>query len=63
MIYFDSASTSYYKPDIVKQTVAEALSQFGNGGRGGHCAAMSATRAIYNARASLAPLFGARPKQ
>ena len=63
MIYFDSASTSYYKPDAVKQAVLAAFSDFGNSGRGGHPVAMSAAHAVYNARVSLSPLFGAKPNQ
>jgi len=63
VIYFDAASTSYYKPETVKHAVVEAMSKFGNGGRGGHSAAMAATRSIYSVRARLAPLFGARPNQ
>jgi cysteine desulfurase family protein len=39
------------------------MSQFGNAGRGGHPAAMLATREVYKARGSLATLFGARPNQ
>ena len=63
MIYFDSASTSYYKPDAVKHAVIEAISGFGNSGRGGHPIAMEAARAVYGARASLAAFFGAWPNQ
>ena len=63
MIYSDSASTSYYKPETVKQAVLAAMSEFGNSGRGGHPAAMSAAHVVYNTRASLAPFFGAKSNQ
>ena len=63
MIYFDSASTSYYRPKIVIQSAVKAMSEFGNSGRGGHPAAISAARAIYDARVSVAPFFGAQPNQ
>jgi cysteine desulfurase family protein len=45
------------------QAVAKAMSSFGNSSRGGHPAAMAATRAVYGARVGLAPFFGAQPNQ
>jgi len=63
LIYFDSASTSLHKPDIVIQTVAKAMTELGNSGRGGHAPAMSATRTIYNARERLATFFGTQANQ
>ena len=63
MIYFDSASTSFYKPNVVTQAVTSAMSSFGNAGRGGNPASITAARAIYSARCSLAPFFGVQPSQ
>jgi len=63
MIYFDSASTSYYRPDVVKQAVVSAMTELGSYGRGAHAVAMAAGRAVHEARCSLAEFFGACPDQ
>ena len=59
MIYFDNAATTMRKPDCVIQAVTEAMCSLGNSGRGVHGGALSASRIIYDTRASLAQLFGA----
>ena len=63
MIYFDTASTSFYKPEIVKQAVLNAMNEFASYGRGAHPAAMAASRAVFIARAALADFFGAKANQ
>ena len=57
MIYFDNAATTLQKPDCVLQAVMEAMTTFGNPGRGVHAPAMAASRAIYDTRCALARLF------
>ncbi len=58
MIYLDNAATTRVKPPAVAAAVLEALSSYGNCGRGGHEGALSAARAIYAAREKLAALLG-----
>ena len=57
MIYFDNAATTLQKPPCVAQAVLEAMTSFGNPGRGVNEPAMAASRAIYDARCALARLF------
>ena len=57
MIYFDNAATTLQKPDCVLRAVMEAMTAFGNPGRGVHEPAMAASRAIYDARSAIAQLF------
>ncbi|MCI7726650.1 MAG: aminotransferase class V-fold PLP-dependent enzyme [Clostridiales bacterium] len=57
MIYFDNAATTLQKPESVARAVLEAMTSFGNPGRGVHEPAMAASRAIYDARCALARLF------
>ena len=59
MIYFDNAATTLQKPECVMRAVMEAMTTFGNPGRGVHEPAMAASRAIYDARCALARLFHA----
>ena len=59
MIYFDNAATTLQKPPCVAQAVLEAMTTFGNPGRGVHEPAMAASRAVYEARCALAQLFHA----
>ena len=59
MIYFDNAATTLQKPDCVLRAVTEAMTTFGNPGRGVHEPAMAASRAIYDARCALSRLFHA----
>lgn len=58
MIYLDNAATTRAKPPAVAQAVLEALSSYGNCGRGGHEGALSAARTIYRTREKLAALLG-----
>ena len=58
MIYLDNAATTWTKPPAVAQAVLEALSSYGNCGRGGHQGALSAARAIYETREKIAALLG-----
>ena len=37
VIYFDNAATTLQKPETVAKAVAEAISNFGNAGRGALC--------------------------
>lgn len=57
MIYFDNAATTLQKPECVTRAVLEAMTTFGNPGRGVHEPALAASRAIYDARCALARLF------
>ena len=57
MIYFDNAATTLQKPESVTRAVLEAMTTFGNPGRGVHEPALAASRAIYDARCALARLF------
>ena len=57
MIYFDNAATTLQKPESVARAVLEAMTSFGNPGRGVHEPALAASRAIYDARCALARLF------
>jgi len=58
VIYLDNAATTRTKPPAVAQAVLEALSSYGNCGRGGHEGALSAARTIYETREKLAALLG-----
>lgn len=59
MIYFDSAATSFYKPEQVEQAVCRAFHTIGNAGRGAHAPTLEASRVLYRTRAKLAWLFHA----
>lgn len=63
MIYFDSAATSYYRPDSVAQAVAEAVRHMGNSSRGIHDAALDASRTVFEVREKLGGMFGCPPTQ
>lgn len=58
MIYLDNAATTRTKPPAVARAVLEALSSYGNCGRGGHEGALSAARTVYETREKLAALLG-----
>lgn len=58
MIYLDNAATTMQKPECVRQAVYEAMADMGNDGRGGHGAALSASRRIYEARERISAFFG-----
>ncbi|MDO4621003.1 MAG: aminotransferase class V-fold PLP-dependent enzyme [Lachnospiraceae bacterium] len=57
MIYFDSAATSFLKPDCVKEAVYQSFSELGNAGRGAHAPTLQASRLFYRTREQLAELF------
>lgn len=59
MIYFDSAATSFYKPEQVEWAVCRAFHTIGNAGRGAHAPTLEASRVLYRTRAKLARLFHA----
>lgn len=58
MIYLDNAATTRRKPPGVAEAVAEAITSYGNCGRGVHNEALSAARTVYEVREKLARLFG-----
>lgn len=58
MIYFDNAATTLIKPPQVIEAVAQAMGSMGNPSRGTHDSALSASRAVYDARCLAAGLFG-----
>lgn len=63
MINFDNAATTFPKPAVVRNAVAEAVRELGgNAGRGGHELAMKSSRAVYEARETAADFFGAQPE-
>lgn len=57
MIYFDHASTSMPKPDVVKNAVLNAMDHCGNPARGAHQASLEALRTISSARRSISRYF------
>lgn len=60
MIYLDNAATTLRKPSCVRDAVLQAMEMAGNPGRGAHGDALSASRAVYEARCRLAAFFGCR---
>ncbi len=58
MIYFDNAATTLQKPGSVAAAAAWAVNSLGSPGRGGHPAAMAASRTAYACRTLAAELFG-----
>lgn len=58
MIYLDNAATSFPKPDIVYDSILQAMKEYGaNPGRSGHKLALKAGRALFNTRELLSKLF------
>ena len=57
MIYLDNGATSLHKPQAVHQAVANALRHCANPGRGGHQAAMEASRQVFACREAASRLF------
>ncbi|HHV39209.1 MAG TPA: aminotransferase class V-fold PLP-dependent enzyme [Tepidimicrobium sp.] len=58
MIYFDNAATSFPKPDIVYDSIMEAMKKYGaNPGRSGHRMALEVGRRIFETREIAAELF------
>ena len=63
MIYLDNAATSYPKPASVIAAHTDALTRFGNPGRGAHKLSMAAADMIYDCRCTVADFFGfSRPE-
>lgn len=61
MVYFDNAATSFPKPEIVYDSIMDAMKNYGaNPGRSGHKLALKASRGIYEARENLAELLGVK---
>ena len=63
VIYLDNAATTSPKPVSVRRAVAEALTEPGNPGRGGHEAARRAAQTMFSCRVAAADFFGAQPEQ
>ena len=64
MIYFDNAATTLQKPETVAKAVAEAISNFGNAGRGAYDAALHSMRMAYETREMINEFFnGDGPEQ
>lgn len=59
MIYFDSAATSYYRPDCVAQAVAGSIRSLGNPFRGHYGASLEAGRMLLDTRSLIAELVHA----
>ena len=58
MIYLDNAATTLHKPQAMVDAMVAAMGAMGNAARGTHGGALDAARAVYDARVSLAALFG-----
>ena len=64
MIYFDSAATTFQKPESVARAVQEAMATMSSPGRGGYSAASAAEETAFRCRSELAELFHAQsPEQ
>ena len=58
MIYFDNAATSFPKPEVVYDSMINAMRNYGaNPGRAGHKMALKAGRGIYETREIISKLF------
>ena len=60
MIYLDNAATTMHKPPQVAQAVLQTMGAMGNAARGAHSGALTASRAVYDARVKLAELFNCK---
>lgn len=59
MIYLDNGATSFFKPQEVKNAVAEAMEKYvGNAGRGGYKVSQDASMRIMEARELCVSFFG-----
>lgn len=64
LINFDNAATSFPKPQTVRAAAITALDQYGgNAGRGGHPLSMRTSKAVFDARETVADFFHAEPDQ
>lgn len=57
MIYFDSAATTFQKPESVRRVMAQTMCRASSPGRGGYAQAMEAAEIVYSCREELAELF------
>lgn len=57
MIYFDSAATSFHRPEAVGEAVYQAMMSAGNSGRGAYGAALEAGRILLQTRTVISELF------
>ena len=59
MIYFDSAATTFQKPDEVAEAAFHAIRELSSPGRGGYLAASKAAQTAFDCRMELQELFDA----
>ena len=59
MIYFDSAATTFQKPDEIAEAVSRAMCELSSPGRGGYPSASAAAQTAFECRMELQELFGA----
>lgn len=60
MIYFDNSATSFYKPDIVKKTITNAINNYtANPGRSGHILSQRVAEKVYEVREKIKEFFKA----
>jgi cysteine desulfurase/selenocysteine lyase len=58
-VYLDNAATTYPKPEVVYQAIERFMRDIGgSAGRSGHWRAVETGRMVYEARQSVAELFG-----
>ena len=57
MIYFDSAATTFQKPESVRRIMAHTMQRASSPGRGAYRQAMEAAEIVYSCREELAELF------
>lgn len=64
MIYFDSAATTYLKPQSVFRAMADYMRyNGGNPGRGGHELSIRASNSVYACREAISEYIGAEPDE
>ncbi|MBQ8615202.1 MAG: aminotransferase class V-fold PLP-dependent enzyme, partial [Clostridia bacterium] len=60
-VYLDNAATSFYKPEIVKNTVVDAMKKYtSNPGRSGHKLSQQTAEQVCIARENVLNFFGAK---
>ena len=63
IIYFDNAATTYPKPESVIMASVDCMKTYcGNPGRGSHPLALKSAEKVFEARESVASIFGASPE-
>lgn len=64
IIYFDNAATTYPKPQSVIMSALDCMENYcGNPGRGSHPIAMMSSEKVFEARESVAQMFGAETEK